>query len=107
MAKCAMSATFVALIATSLPALADQEISKGREVFTQTATPSCTICHTLSDANATGAIGPNLDELKPSADQVRNAVSRGVGVMPAYTDTLSEESIESVSQYVSTISGSE
>ena len=105
MAKPVVTIFWTIFLVASLPALADQNMDKGREVFTQTSVPSCTICHTLSDANATGAIGPNLDELKPSFDQVRNAIDLGVGVMPAYADSLSEEELEAVSHYVSTITG--
>lgn len=107
MTKSVTPVALLALVAFSLPAISDQDLSQGREVFTQTATPSCTICHALSDAGATGAIGPNLDELKPSAEQVRSAVSRGVGVMPAFIDSLTEEEIESVSQYVAKVAGQE
>jgi cytochrome c6 len=77
----------------------------GRQVFTTTAQPPCALCHTLADAGATGAIGPNLDELKPTEGQVRAAVRGGVGVMPAYGETLSEEQIAAVAEYVATVAG--
>ena len=38
----------------------------GKEVFAA----NCVSCHTLADAGATGTVGPNLDERKPSADHV-------------------------------------
>ena len=50
-------------------------------------------------------MGPNLDELQPSVDQVRVAVTSGVGVMPAFEGTLSEEEIETVSAYVAKVAG--
>jgi cytochrome c oxidase subunit 2 len=34
----------------------------GKLVFTQTASPSCSTCHTLAAAGASGTIGPNLDQ---------------------------------------------
>ncbi|WP_425450114.1 c-type cytochrome [Virgifigura deserti] len=77
---------------------------RGKQVFT-TAEPPCSLCHTLADAGATGNIGPNLDELKPTEGQVRAAVSGGVGVMPAYGGTLSEEQIAAVAEYVATVAG--
>ena len=43
----------------------------GKEVFLGTA--GCSGCHTLSDAAATGTIGPNLDAVKPSVRQGRLA----------------------------------
>lgn len=76
----------------------------GKRVFTSEAEPPCGLCHALTDAGATGAVGPSLDELKPTEEQVRVAVSGGVGVMPAY-ETLSEEEIAAVARYVATAAG--
>ncbi|AOY90368.1 sulfide dehydrogenase [Marinobacter salinus] len=91
------------LLATS--ATAGDLAERGKQVFTQEAQPSCTICHTLSDAGASGEIGPNLDELAPSEDQVRNAVTSGVGIMPAFSESLSEEQINAVARYISSVTG--
>lgn len=80
----------------------DQEqMELGRQVFTEIAEPQCGVCHILKDAGASGALGPNLDTMAPSEDQVRIAVTQGVGVMPAFADTLSEEEIDAVATYVS------
>ncbi|NWO04812.1 MAG: cytochrome c [Alteromonadaceae bacterium] len=81
------------------------EAEQGKQVFTQVAQPSCTICHTLSDAGSAGTIGPNLDELKPSRQQVINAVTSGVGVMPAFGGSLSEDQIQAVAHYVAEVTG--
>jgi cytochrome c6 len=90
------------LLAVSLIGLSSlvhaSDFEKGKQVFTQEAQPSCTICHTLSDAGSAGAIGPNLDELKPSREQVINAVTGGVGIMPAFDESLSSEQIQAVAQ---------
>lgn len=72
----------------------------GREVFTTQATPACAICHTLAAAGATGEVGPSLDMLKPSKAQILEAVRTGVGVMPRYTDLLTEEQIQAVAEFV-------
>jgi mono/diheme cytochrome c family protein len=72
----------------------------GKRVFTQAAQPACSVCHTLADAGATGKIGPNLDEMRPSAEQVMRAVRQGIGAMPAFEDTLSKAQIEAVARYV-------
>ncbi|MPZ37088.1 MAG: c-type cytochrome [Rhizobiales bacterium] len=72
---------------------------RGKEIF-KSATPSCAICHTLADAGATGEIGPNLDELKPTDERVRKAVQSGVGVMPGYDASLSDAEIAAVAQYI-------
>jgi cytochrome c6 len=77
----------------------------GKTVFLETAEPSCGGCHTLADAGTNGTIGPNLDELAPSADVVRRAVEEGPGAMPSFADQLSEEQIDAVARYVSEASG--
>jgi mono/diheme cytochrome c family protein len=96
-------------LATVLPALCfsgtsgagDSAVPElGRKVFTELAQPSCSVCHTLQAAGATGQVGPALDELKPDAQQVALAVRNGIGVMPAYEGKLSAEQIEAVAQYV-------
>lgn len=81
----------------------DDSLAEGRKVFTELAQPSCTVCHTLSDAGATGAIGPNLDELTPSFEQVQRAVTTGLGVMPSFAESLSEAQIAAVAHYVATV----
>lgn len=72
----------------------------GKQVFTSGATPPCALCHTLAAAEASGEIGPNLDELKPTEERVRRAVERGVGNMPPFGETLSEAQIAAVSRFV-------
>lgn len=83
----------------------DPRMQAGREVFTQAAQPTCSTCHTLKDAGAKGAIGPNLDELKPDPRRVVAAVTNGVGVMPAQAVNLTEEQIQAVAYYVSRVTG--
>lgn len=58
------------------------------------------MCHSLKAAGATGEVGPSLDELKPDEDRVRQAVKDGVGSMPPFGDSLSEEQISAVAKYV-------
>lgn len=88
------------LLASALTHADEAQLTLGRQVFTEQAEPACSLCHTLQDAGATGEIGPNLDTLKPSAEQVAAAVRGGVGIMPAFADILSEEQIDAVAQYV-------
>ena len=73
----------------------------GREIFTARADPVCGSCHTLEDAGSPGTAAPNLDELQPSFEQVLNAVRTGPGIMPSYSDQLSDDEIEDVAAYVS------
>lgn len=97
-------AVFLVSLAAS-PAAAEADLEAGRTIFNETAQPPCAICHTLADAEAEGEIGPNLDEFKPTADQVRAAVTGGIGVMPAFEEILSTEEIEAVSLYVAKVTG--
>ena len=61
--------------------------------------PQCGVCHTLDDADTKGMVGPNLNELHPSIEQVKRAVSKGLGAMPAQKQ-LSEEQLSALAQYV-------
>lgn len=80
-------------------AYADELYKQGKQVFDQ-AEPSCAICHTLADAGSAGAIGPNFNDLKPSEEQVWKALNGGVGIMPDFSDSLSQEQMKAVAHYV-------
>jgi cytochrome c6 len=69
------------------------------------ASAGCANCHTLADAGATGTVGPNLDETTPSFDLVVERVTNGQGVMPPFSDSLSEQQIQDVAAYVSSVAG--
>jgi cytochrome c6 len=89
------------LLATALVSGAQAQDSElGKRVFTSGTAPPCALCHTLAAADASGEIGPNLDELKPTEERVRRAVEQGVGNMPPFGETLSEEQIAAVSRFV-------
>jgi len=77
---------------------ADTKIKLGLNIFNNKAV--CGSCHTLQDAGTTGKIGPNLDMLKPQIEQIINAVTNGIGVMPSWEGVLTTEEIESVAYYV-------
>jgi mono/diheme cytochrome c family protein len=74
----------------------------GASVF---ASAGCAACHTLSAAGASGTVGPNLDELRPTQAQVVSIVTSGRGVMPSFADQLSPEEIQAVASYVSGAAG--
>lgn len=92
------------LCAAAGPALSDDVMQQGKQLFLSGATPACAICHTLADAGSTGEIGPVLDELKPNAARVEKAIRNGLGVMPA-NKNLSDAQIKLLSQYVARASG--
>jgi mono/diheme cytochrome c family protein len=72
--------------------------ANGAKVF---ASAGCGGCHTFSKANATGSVGPNLDDLGPSFDTVVHQVTNGGGAMPSFGDRLSEQEIQDVAAFVS------
>ena len=82
-----------------------EKIVLGLEIFNNKA--MCGICHVLKAAGSTGNIGPDLDSLKPSEEQVRDVVVEGLGVMPAFGEEglLTSEEIDAVSYYVAYSSG--
>ena len=77
-----------------------EKIALGLEVFNNKA--MCGTCHVLKDAGSTGNIGPDLDSLNPSEEQVKGVVTEGLGVMPAFGEEglLTSEEIDAVSYYV-------
>lgn len=103
-----LALTLLALLLAT-PARADCAdealLAEGRQVFLEQAQPSCSLCHTLREAGASGAVGPDLDQLKPDAARVEAAVSNGLGVMPPFAGTLSAEQIRAVAHYVSSVAG--
>ena len=73
----------------------------GKAVFTS----SCGGCHTLGDAETSGAVGPNLDQAQPDAATVKAYVRGGGGGMPAFGGNLSNAEIDAVAAYVSKVAG--
>jgi mono/diheme cytochrome c family protein len=75
----------------------------GKSIF---ASAGCGGCHTLAAAGSSGTVGPNLDEAKPSFDKVVEMVTSGGGGMPSFKDKLSQQDINNVAAYVSSVAGS-
>jgi mono/diheme cytochrome c family protein len=73
----------------------------GKKIFES----QCASCHTLKAANATGTIGPNLDQLKPSQSVAEHQVEVGGGVMPAFKGKLTDEQITAVAKFVADNAG--
>ena len=77
---------------------ADDKMELGLEVYNNKA--MCGTCHTLQAAESEGNIGTNLDQLKPSIDEIIYVVTNGIGVMQAWEDVLTDEEIEAVAYYI-------
>jgi len=73
----------------------------GKTIFTS----ECASCHTLAAAQATGTIGPNLDQLKPAEAIVKHQVEVGGSVMPAFQGKLTAAQIAAVAKFVASSAG--
>jgi cytochrome c551/c552 len=88
--------------------------TSGEQIFTA---GGCAGCHTLAKANATGTIGPSLDDLAAAAGEGGGSpedfvieslldpdadVAQGfqAGVMPSYEGRLSEEQQQALAEYL-------
>ena len=83
------------------------QMAQGKALFTTAKPMACALCHTLKDAGAQGAIGPVLDELKPNAARVSQALKDGIGSMPSYKATMSDADIAALAAYVGKVTGAQ
>jgi mono/diheme cytochrome c family protein len=90
---------------------------QGRELFGE----RCSMCHTLSAANAIGKVGPNLDQIQPSDSLVLHTIQNGClqnasgsnsnetclgyGTMPA--DVIQGKQAQEVAAFVARVAGKE
>ena len=70
----------------------------GKSIF---ASAGCGSCHTFAAAGSSGTIGPNLDEAKPPFELAIERVTNGMGQMPSFRDSLSNDQIRAVAEFVS------
>ena len=94
-----------------------EEETDGEALFTQAAQPTaCGSCHALADAGTTGTTGPDLDAVVGdlSEEELRQAIvdpdaeiAEGFqpGLMPRYGDSLSEEQVDALVQYLMEVTG--
>ena len=73
------------------------EEADGAAVFAEA---GCGGCHTFGPANSSGTVGPNLDNVDLSKDEIAEQVRNGGGGMPAFGDRLSDAEIDAVADYV-------
>ena len=90
---------------TGAPEQPSGDPAAGKELFTTTAQPPCASCHTLQEANATGTVGPNLDEVLKGKDaafihesivnpDAEIATGFSAGIMPGvYGDQLDDQQL--------------
>ena len=74
------------------------KLDKGRALFNDF---GCASCHSLSDAGATGHVGPALDgNSNLSKDFVVGRVANGQGMMPSFSGQLTPDEIDTIATYV-------
>jgi mono/diheme cytochrome c family protein len=100
--NCGVTASKVAAPAATTTAPGTSPLALGKQIF---GSAGCAGCHVLKDAGATGTVGPNLDQLKPSEARVAKQVTNGGKVMPAFKGRLTSAQIDAVAAYVSSIAG--
>ena len=93
-------ATYVGAVAGT--GITAEQPTDGKSIFTA----NCGSCHTLADAGTSGAVGPNLDESRPPQELVVDRVTNGQGAMPSFSDSLDEQQIQAVADYVAGAAGS-
>jgi mono/diheme cytochrome c family protein len=79
-----------------------QTNAAGASLFGST---GCGDCHSLVAAGSRARVGPDLDAIAPGYAAVAEQVRQGGGGMPAFADSLSEEEIAQLAEYVSTATG--
>jgi mono/diheme cytochrome c family protein len=92
-------ATYVGAVAGT--GVTAERPTDGKSIFTA----NCGSCHTLADAGTSGAVGPNLDDAKPPKNLVVDRVTNGQGQMPSFADSLDDDQIQAVADYVSSSAG--
>ena len=69
------------------------------------ASSGCGGCHTLAAAGSSGNVGPDLDQLQPSASAVAAQVTSGGPGMPSFGGSLSQSEIDALAAWVSSAAG--
>ena len=66
----------------------------GKEIFTKTAQPACSTCHTFAAAGSTATVGPNLDEgLKGKTPEfvLESIVNPSAEITSGYQDIMPKD----------------
>lgn len=78
--------------------LSAEQVEQGRQIFNDW---SCSTCHALSDAGASGSIGPSLDgNGRLDHDFAVRLITNGQGAMPGFGGQLTDEEIDLLSTYI-------
>ena len=91
------SATTTEAATTEATGTEGGEAADGAAVFTSA---GCGSCHTFGPANSKGTVGPKLDGIDRSKEEIEQQVRNGGGGMPPFGDSLSDAEIAAVADYV-------
>jgi cbb3-type cytochrome c oxidase subunit III len=98
-------AGYVALVAANpdarVAAAATADTADPKTIFES----NCGSCHVLADAGTTGAVGPNLDESKPTLERAVRQIRAGGAGMPAFGGRLTDEQIQALAEYIVRVTG--
>lgn len=72
-------------------------VAAGRELFNNW---SCGACHTLTDAGATGSVGPDLDNPNLTRAAIIDRINMGGGPMPAFAGQISDADMGKLADYI-------
>lgn len=73
-------------------------MAKGRTLFNDW---SCSSCHSLADAGASGHVGPAFDgDANLTEAFVTDRVTNGQGAMPAFGGQMSDAEIATIASYI-------
>ena len=67
---------------------------------------NCGSCHTLEAAGTSGVVGPPLDDVGLDSSTIAEIVANGQGGMPSFSDSLDEQQIQAIADFVADPSGS-
>jgi cytochrome c oxidase subunit II len=68
--------------------------AKGKEVFTKTANPACSSCHTFAPAGSDAKVGPNLDtglQGKNAQFIVESITNPSAEITPGFQDIMPKD----------------
>lgn len=76
----------------------DALVQKGRQLFNDW---SCSACHALKDADASGPVGPGLDgNPNLTRDLVHARIANGQGQMPGFAGQMTDDEIDELTDYI-------
>ena len=74
--------------------VAEGDAQAGKEIFTKTAQPACSTCHTFAAAGSTAMVGPNLDQgLQGKTPEfvLESIVNPSAEITPGFQDIMPKD----------------